>query len=175
MNKNIIIVLLSIAVVILLAIVISDKVKPSAEQVLKSQYDEIKDKGIMEMTEIEWSIRNRYEALQSQKNNLPTDTLSYQQARMQEETSQLLLAINNPCGETKLIEAFHEIMKFNMPYERYKPEAINVQPSGDCSIRINVTTKEPKYGWKTFWVFEIVFDASLGKHVLNTIKRDFLG
>ena len=176
-NIKIPIALIVIISVIIVAILLFEKIQSQREEFLKNQYDEISAKSIDDVTEQEWATKNEYEVLLAKKNGWPIDTQSYIDAltTFMEINSKRYNYTSNNCSQEKLVEAFHSIMKFNMPYEKYNPESINIQNNEDCTLNINVTTTEPKYGWDTFWVFRIAYNQEINKYVLETINRRFLG
>lgn len=145
------------------------------ESRLKSKYEDLKDKPVLEMSKEEWDTRNKYEVLFAKKNNKKIDTISYEQAREYAQLDQYLTGINSPCNETKMLETFHEMMEFNMPYDRYKKESVQTLQLDECIMRISVTTIDAKEGWKTFWIFELVFNKEQGKYNMNVVKKDFIG
>jgi hypothetical protein len=142
---------------------------------LKSKYEELKDKPVLEMSKEEWDTRNQYEVFDAKKNNKKIDTISFEQAKQYALLDQFLTAQNSPCNETKMIETFHEMMKFNMPYDKYNKERIETLQLDECTLRISVTTTDAKEGWKTFWIFELTFNKEDRKYNMNVVKKDFLG
>jgi|GEM_PF-4603591 len=172
---KLIVILQSIIIVILILLLFKNKLFGSEESNLQVEYDKIKNKSVLEMTEAEWNMRNEYIIWQAKKNGTQPDTISYLTAKSLEHVKNAINEANNPCNNDNLITAFHDIMKFNMPYDQYERESITVQNSGNCSIYINVTTTDPKHGWKTFWIFEVFYNDILEKYEVKTIKRDFRG
>lgn len=181
MTKNAILITQTIVIIVLLLFIFfgteeGKKIVGSRELTLEEKYEKIKDKSIEEMTPDEWTISNLYNMKQAESNEMVLDTMPYEEAlaRNKEFKEQLLRELD-PCTEDKMISAFHEIMEFNMPNDRYKKEEIKWKNMGDCVIHINVFTREPQYGWKTFWVFEIRHNSATEQYELQTVRREFLG
>ena len=174
-NLKPIVAIMAVIILILVAYIFKDDLFNFGERKVISEYEIIKNKTVLEMTEKEWEIRNKYELIVAKKNGTKPDTISYNSAKNAEELRMLVKQINNPCTQTRLIEAFHQIMEFNRPYDKYDRYKINVQMYGNCTIRVSVTTTEPKYGWKTFWIFEVTYNAITDEFESKPIRRDFLG
>lgn len=180
-TKDVILVLQSLIIVSMLIFYFfglknAGSIFSSKELTLEEKYEKIEGKTIDEMTPEEWTIQNLYNLKKYEKQGMEFDTMSYEEAlivnrKFKEDLTREL----NPCTEDKMINAFHEIMEFNMPNDRYKKDEIKWRAMGDCTLHINVYTKEPKYGWRTFWVFEVRYNESTRRYELQAIKKDFLG
>lgn len=179
-SKNQIIIICQSVIIVILIIIL---LKLNNINNLRKDYLEFNSKSVSELSKEQYERVNNYLVYEAKKLNKKPDTISYKKAKKQEAEFK---AINEEisrqenlkqynCDEYTLINSFHEMMSFNNPYEKYDKTSINANNFNDCSIQISVTTKEPKYGWKTFWIFEVYFDASDSKFHMKTIKKDFLG
>ena len=168
---------------ILIIILVTFLFKINRDNNLRKDYLEFSTKNFDKLSKKEYKRINDYLVFIAKKENIKPDTISYEKAKQNEED---LKALENEikrqnnlkqynCDEYSLTNSFHEIMAFNYPYETYDKNSINISRIGDCNIRVNVTTQEPKYGWKTFWIFEVFFDSAEGKFKMNSIKKKFLG
>lgn len=129
------------------------------------------DKDITEITPAEWTAQNKKLIIQYQKDGLGVDTLSY------EEAVRRTLAIReelNPCSNMNMINAFHEMMEFNNPNDRYKKDKIKWQRKSDCILHINVYTKDADRH-KSFWIFEMRFNEAKDRYEKDVVKKEFLG
>jgi hypothetical protein len=146
------------------------------ELTLEEKYEKLEGKTIDEMTPEEWTIQNLYKIKKWEKEGAEFDTMSYEEALARNRKFKEDLARElDPCTEDKMINAFHEIMEFNMPNDIYEEDEIKWKQMGDCTLHINVYTKEPKYGWKTFWVFEVRYNTSTEQYEMQAVKKEFLG
>ena len=164
----------TIIIVVLLLVLFKDKSFNFEERRIKSIYEKIKNKTVLQMTESEWEIRNKYKLMEAIERDTLPGTISYNRAKERAKLEIKAAEMFSPCKESILVDAFHNMMEFNMPYEKYNKDKITVQYAGDCTIRINVTTTGQD-GWKTFWIFEISYNEAAGKHEMKTMKKDFLG
>ncbi len=174
-SLKLIVIIQSVIICILLLYIFKDKFSYFKEKQIKLEYEKISDKTVLEMTEDEWDIRNKFKLIEAKQNNSKPDTISYKSAKANAEFERLVKELNNPCKESKFIDAFHRYMDFNMPDEKYDKNSIKVQNFGNCMVQISVTTREPKYGWRTFWVFEITVNEIEQTYVFKVIIRDFKG
>lgn len=170
-----IVIVQSVIICILLIYIFKDQISYFKEKQIKLEYEKIGNKSVLEMTEEEWDIRNKFKLIEARHNKSKPDTISYKFAKANAEFEKIVKELNNPCTESKLIDAFHRYMEFNMPDEKYDKNSIKVQNFGNCMIRISATTQEPKYGWKTFWVIEVTVNELEQTYGLKVIIRDFKG
>lgn len=153
------------------------------ENNLRKDFLSFSNKNINDLKKEEYDRKNEYLVFDAKLNNKKIDTISYNEAKKQYDDLQAAISAiekqseleNYSCTEDNFISKFNEMMAFNYPYEKYNENSIKTNIIESCTMRVNVTTTEPKYGWKTFWIFEISFDASDSKFRMKTIKRDFLG
>lgn len=180
--KKLIIGIQSIAIIVLGVLLFLNYSKKQKELSFYQQFSSLQSKEVSEMTKEEWEVRNWVMVDIATKLGNEPDTISYEKAKNQKlaedvkqyQEQQMQRALI--CGDEKMIQAFHEMMEFNMPTHKYSKSSINMQRMDDCEIQINVTTREPQnYNWKTFWVFEVYYDEIEGNYRMKTIKRDFLG
>ncbi|MFV0198247.1 hypothetical protein OBK01_08555 [Empedobacter falsenii] len=177
-NKIIIIIQSIIILVLISFIFIINK-----ENNLRKDFIEYNSKSFDELSQKEYERKNEYLVFEAKQSGKNPDTISYAKAKEDENDWKALenaiakqnnLEKNN-CNEYTLINSFHELMSFNYPYEEYDKHSININTIDNCTIKINVTTRNPKHGWKTFWIFKIYFDSLENQFKMETIKKQFLG
>jgi hypothetical protein len=180
--KNAIIIIEGIMIIILVVLLFKNYSDKSNEIKYYKKFSELEEKTITEMTKEEWKIRNWVLVDISQKLGKIPDTISYEVAKKQafeeieKELEEEQLQRSFVCNESQIINAFHEIMEFNMPHEKYDKKSINIQKVDNCTLRINVTTRNPhEYNWKTFYVFEVFYDETDNNYKMKTISSKFLG
>ena len=151
----------AIVILFLIIYLFKDSLFTSAESNLKTEYEINKDKTVLEMTKEEWIARNKYLSIKAEKENGLIDTISYENALSIAKMDKMR---NDPfglCSELKLIEAYHQMMVFNMPYDKYDKGKIVIQRNDN--------------GWKTFYIFEVHFNFELNKYEMSVVKSDFMG
>lgn len=174
-SLKILVITQTVIICILLLYIFKDRFSYFKEKQIRIEYEKISTKTVLEMSEEEWDIRNKFKLIEAKHNKSKPDTISYKDAKANAEFERLVKELNNPCTEAKFIDAFHRYMDFNMPDEKYDKSSIKVQNFGNCMIHVSVTTREPKYGWKTFWVFEITTNEIEKTYVFKAVIRDFKG
>ncbi len=178
--KKAVIILQSTVIVIFGIVLINKYLGDKGEERYYVKYSTIKNKDVMEMTEEEWAIKNWVLVDLANKLGEEPDTISFDEAineavlNAQEELNRQNQYRALVCSKGEIMKAFHDMMQFNMPYARYDKKEVKSQQLEDCQYHINVTTRDSN-NWKTFWVFEVLFNESEDKYNMNTIKSEFLG
>jgi hypothetical protein len=169
-------IIVAATILIALAIIFKEEIFKIEERRIINAYQPLKDKTIFEMTESEWIIHNKYQAIEAKRKNQHPDTFPYDVAKSMAELSAKMAYALSPCNEHNMLDGFHRIMEFNYPYYVYDKEKVNYQLYSDCTMRVSLTAREPhSYNWKTYFVFEVYYDGDRDVYELRLIDRKFLG
>lgn len=146
------------------------------ENKLINDYLLIKSKPIEKVNKKEWKRHNEYLVFKAKKDKKKPDTISFDQMQqnLAEDKLKLLEDIIF-CEEDVLVENFHKMMAFNKPYDKYDKDTINIIRIDECTIRVNVTTTEPKYGFKTFSIYEVSYDKTTNNYKMERVDSKFIG